>query len=145
MKGGVLRVVRTARRGGCRGGKPRQDRTPRGVPHTPCLLIRNMVRSGELHDLKYDEVVSVLSAFGGIVSVTALEEVSYPSEEAVRIFVRYDTSAAARAAQEGLHLRAVKGRVVAVDPFPLERFVERDFEPRADEHPLPWSADDAVV
>eukprot|EP00659_Diplonema_papillatum_P002028 gene2028-3104_t len=104
-----------------------------------CILLRNMVGRGGLDDEFKDEIISEMVNYGAVVSATA-HEVTDPNvkdEEAVRIFVRFETKDAAIEAQEACHLRVFDGRYVAACFFPLERFIARDLAPHESEPKLP--------
>lgn len=65
----------------------------KGVP-TKVVLLRNLVGPGEVDDDLEDEVASELQKYGTILRVLIFEvtEDNFPPEEAVRIFVEFQST-----------------------------------------------------
>ncbi len=66
-------------------------------PRTKVLLLRNMVGPGQVDDALEDEVGEECSKYGNVNSVFIFEATApgFPPEEAVRIFVEFDSTDAA--------------------------------------------------
>eukprot|EP00756_Hemistasia_phaeocysticola_P049046 Hpha_TRINITY_DN23475_c0_g1::TRINITY_DN23475_c0_g1_i1::g.113977::m.113977/K12840/RBM17, SPF45; splicing factor 45 len=105
---------------------------------TEVVLLRNMVGPGEVDDELRQDVMGEMGRYGRVVSVSALElGPPVPEHEAVRVFVRFATSAEASNAQRALHFRLFGGRRIAACFFPLERFEAGDLDPYPGEKPVP--------
>eukprot|EP01060_Flectonema_neradi_P002701 TRINITY_DN11717_c1_g1_i1.p1 TRINITY_DN11717_c1_g1~~TRINITY_DN11717_c1_g1_i1.p1 ORF type:complete len:377 (+),score=84.96 TRINITY_DN11717_c1_g1_i1:265-1395(+) len=103
------------------------------------ILIRNMVGRGQVDASLREELVSAATQYGTVRKAAAFEvqDSNIPDSEAVRLFVWFDTEAAAEEAQRALHLRPFDGRYIAACFYPLNRFLEKDLAPGPGEPKLP--------
>lgn len=100
-------------------------------PPTRVLLLRNMVGPGEVDDELEDEVGSECAKYGTVTRVLIFEitEASFPSDEAVRIFVQFERSEETTKALVDLDGRFFGGRVVRATFYEEERFNKNDLAP----------------
>jgi len=105
---------------------------------TRVVLLRNMVGPGEVDDELEDEVADECESKYGAVTRVVIFEVTgaaCPPEEAVRIFVEFQGSAAAERALRDLGGRFFGGREVRAGYFDEARYARQEFGPLPGEIP----------
>lgn len=94
------------------------------------VLLRNMVLRGQVDGVLASETSIECSSFGTVLQCLIEEEPDLRicgDHEAVRIFVQFDSLAAAELAQKQLHRRRFDGREVLASLYPEAAFVERKY------------------
>ena len=122
-----------------RKAKDQQRKRANKKRKSEVILIRNMVGRGQVDATLREELIAAATQYGTVRKATAYEvqDTTFPDCEAVRLFVWFDSDAAADEAQRALHLRPFDGRYIAVCFYPLNRFLEKDLAPGPGEPKLP--------
>lgn len=121
--------------------KQQQEKKVKSVnfngPPTRVLLLRNMVGPGEVDDELEEEVGSECAKYGTVTRVLIFEitEPSFPSNEAVRIFVQFERPEETTKALVDLDGRFFGGRVVRASFYEEERFNKNELAPLPGEVP----------
>ncbi|KAF9393399.1 hypothetical protein CPC16_002093 [Podila verticillata] len=91
-----------------------QEQLSEAGNHTSVILLTNMVGPGEVDDSLQEETAAECEKFGPVVRCLIFEVQNgrVPPEEAVRIFVKFDTTVAAEKALRDLDGRFFGGRQV---------------------------------
>lgn len=106
------------------------------LPPSKVLLLRNMVTPAEVEDGLEEEVTEECQRFGTVTSCFIFEcseAAGLPPDQAVRIFVEFDTVEAAGRALASLHGRFFAGRRVSCRPFDEDRFQRFDLAPSSED------------
>ncbi|KAF9182339.1 hypothetical protein BGZ51_004809 [Haplosporangium sp. Z 767] len=100
-----------------------QSTTNKGTP-SPVILLTNMVGPGEVDDTLQEETAAECEKFGAVVRclIFEVQNGKVPPEEAVRIFVKFGTLAAAEKAIRELDGRFFGGRQVRGQFYDEKRF-----------------------
>lgn len=103
-----------------------------GHPPSRVLLIRNAVGPGEVDESLDEEIGIECSKYGEVLDVLIFEitePTGFLPEEAVRIFVQFEETAAATAALSDLKGRYFGGRALWVEYYDEEKFEKRELAP----------------
>jgi hypothetical protein len=94
-----------------------------GTP-SPVILLTNMVGPGEVDDTLQEETAAECEKFGAVVRclIFEIQNGKVPPEEAVRIFVKFETKESAERALKDLHGRFFGGRQVRGQFYDEARF-----------------------
>lgn len=102
-------------------------------PPSRVIVLRNVVGPGGIDESLDEEIGLECSKHGEVLSVLIFEviEPDFPPDEAVRVYVQFETQAAADAALADLHGRFFGGRRVKAAYFDEGRFESIDLAPTA--------------
>ncbi|KAF8943935.1 hypothetical protein BGZ47_004861 [Haplosporangium gracile] len=91
---------------------------------SPVILLTNMVGPGEVDDTLQEETATECEKFGAVVRclIFEVQNGKVPSEEAVRIFIKFEAKESAERALRDLHGRFFGGRQVQGQFFDEARF-----------------------
>lgn len=105
-------------------------RAPLLVDSSRVIILRNLVGRGQVDEELGSETAAECSAFGTVLHCLIKEE---PDEkictdaEAVRVYVQFDSVAAAERAKSALHNRLFAGRRVLASSYPEAAFMENKY------------------
>jgi splicing factor 45 len=118
--------------GGSDAAPPRALPPDAGAP-SRVIVLRNLVGPGQVDESLEEEIGRSAERHGEVESVLIFEvtQPGFPAEEAVRVFVEFETAAAAAAALRDMHGRFFGGRVVAGRFFDEGRFAAGELAPLA--------------
>lgn len=94
------------------------------------ILIRHMVLRGKADAALADETAIECNIFGTVLQCIMQEEsdpLACRDDEAVRLFVQFDSVAAAERAKKDLSTRRFDGRAVVVTSYPEAAFMEKKY------------------
>jgi hypothetical protein len=106
------------------------SRAPTRLDTSRVLLIRNMVGKGKVDADLQSETFSECSVFGHVLRCTVQEQddhIPCSDEEAVRVFVQFDSATSAEKARLALNRRTFAGRSVIASLYPEAAFIERKY------------------
>eukprot|EP00756_Hemistasia_phaeocysticola_P048685 Hpha_TRINITY_DN23094_c0_g1::TRINITY_DN23094_c0_g1_i1::g.109450::m.109450 len=137
---------------------PPDSKSPSSV-----VLLRNMVRPGEVDEELEGDVREECSRFGKVLEVAIYEQQRWsglqrvPEELAVRVLVSFASPEEALRCWKVMNGRQFGGRTVLAGFYPKSRFDAGDFSPDAETDPepprcillrnmvLPWEVDDELI
>uniref|UniRef100_A0A7S1K3Y3 G-patch domain-containing protein n=1 Tax=Vitrella brassicaformis TaxID=1169539 RepID=A0A7S1K3Y3_9ALVE len=111
--------------------KPRSTQPSR--PATRILLLQNLVGAGEVDAELEQETAEEGAKYGSLVRCRVHEVSGLPDDQAVRIFLEYETKDNATKALQNFNGRFFGGRVVTAKFFEEARYSEGDLDPKAGE------------
>jgi len=95
------------------------------------IVLRNMVGPGEVDDMLCGETARECMKYGNVLECEVWEfphSNNLPSEEAVRIFVKFERAEQALQALIDLDGRFFAGRNVKADYYPKDKFAKMEFD-----------------